>query len=121
MDIKVLDTDHSPKVVWTRAGEWLAYTADIYIVGTYDAGFRVAFSHAGSSVQVYVDDGTIPAAKVTVPNIGDRLAFQIVSVPVALPAGQHQLKLTFPTGFANINWINFLNRNCTPALTTGSR
>jgi len=30
------------------------------------------------------------------------------------------LKFTFPTDFANINWISFVNRNCTPAPTTGS-
>ncbi|WP_440950380.1 PKD domain-containing protein [Methanosphaerula subterraneus] len=110
VDIETLDTDRSPNVGWVRTGEWLAYTVNIGTAGTYDAGFRVASSHAGSSVQVYLDDGTTPVATVNVPNTGDWLAFQTVQVPVALPAGQHRLKLAFPTDYANINWIDFTPR-----------
>jgi hypothetical protein len=52
-------------------------------------GFRVASSHAGSSVQVYLDDDT---------------------TLVTLPAGQHRLILAFPTDYVNINWISFAPR-----------
>jgi PKD repeat protein len=110
VDIETLDTDRSPNVGWVRTGEWLAYTVNIGTAGTYDAGFRVASSHAGSSFQVYLDDGTTPIATVNVPNTGDWLAFQTISVPVTLPAGQHRLKLAFPTDYANINWIDFTPR-----------
>jgi len=110
VDIEVLDTDHSPNIGWIRAGEWLTYTVNITTDGTYDAGFRVASSHSGSSVQVYFDDGTIPVATVNVPNTGDWPAFQTVQVPVTLPAGQHRLKLTFPTDYVNVNWITFALR-----------
>jgi hypothetical protein len=78
MDIEVLDTDKSPNVGWIRAGEWL--------------------THAGSSVQVYVDNGTTPVATGNVSVLG------------TLPAGQHRLKLSFPTDFVTINWINFAPR-----------
>jgi len=87
VDIEVLDTDHNPNVGWTRAGEWLAYTVDISTADIYDAGFRVASSHAGSSIQMHVDDGTIPAVTVTVPDTGDWLAFQTISVPVDCQPG----------------------------------
>ena len=110
VDIEVLDTDGCPNIGWIRAGEWLAYTVNVATAGTYDAGFRVASSHSGSSIQVYVDDGTTPVATVTVPNTGDWPVFQTVSVPVTLPAGQHRLKLSFPTDFVNINWITFALR-----------
>ncbi|ACL17224.1 PKD domain-containing protein [Methanosphaerula palustris] len=110
VDIEQLDTDHSPNVGWIRSGEWLAYTVHVSTAGTYDAGFRVASSHAGSSVLVYVDDETTPVATVTVPNTGDWPIFRTVSVPVILPAGTHRLKLSFPTDFVNINWITFAQR-----------
>jgi PKD repeat protein len=107
VDIETLDTDRSPNIGWIRAGEWLTYTVNVNTAGTYDAGFRVASSHAGSSVQVYLDDGTTPIATVNVPNTGDWLTFQTVPVPVTLPAGQHRLSLLFPTDYVNINWISF--------------
>ncbi|WP_440950858.1 PKD domain-containing protein [Methanosphaerula subterraneus] len=107
VDLEVLDTDHSPSVGWTRAGEWLAYTMNIGTAGTYDAGFRVATSHDGSSIKVYLDDGTTPIATVNVPNTGYSAAFQTVSVPVTLPAGAHRLKFSFPTDYVNLNWITF--------------
>nr|WP_330217428.1 PKD domain-containing protein [Methanosphaerula palustris] len=107
VDIEQLDTDGSPNVGWIRAGEWLAYTVNVTTAGTYNAGFRVASSHSGSTVQVYVDDGTTPVATVSVPNTGDWPAFQTVSMPVTLPAGQHRLMLKFPTDYVNINWISF--------------
>ncbi|WP_440950736.1 PKD domain-containing protein [Methanosphaerula subterraneus] len=110
VDIEVLDIDHSPNVGWIRAGEWLAYTVNVTTAGTYDAGFRVASSHAGSSVQVYLDDGTTPVAMVNVPNTGDWPVFRTVPVQVTLPAGQHRLKLAFPTDYVNINWIGFAQR-----------
>jgi PKD repeat protein len=110
VDIEQLDTDGSPNVGWIRAGEWLGYTVNVNTAGTYDAGFRVASSHAGSTVQVYVDDGTTPVATVSVPNTGDWPVFQTVSALVTLPAGQHQLVLKFPTDYVNINWITFALR-----------
>ncbi len=110
VDLEVLDTDNSPNVGWVRTGEWLAYTVNVSTAGTYDAGFRVASSYTGSSVQVYVDDGTTPVATVTVPNTGDWPVFRTVSVPVTLPAGQHRLVLKFPTDYVNINWISFAQR-----------
>jgi PKD repeat protein len=107
VDLEVLDIDNSPNVGWVRTGEWLAYTVNVSTAGTYDAGFRVASSYTGSSVQVYVDAGTTPVATVTVPNTGDWPVFRTVSVPVTLPAGQHRLVLKFPTDYVNINWISF--------------
>ncbi|ACL17370.1 PKD domain-containing protein [Methanosphaerula palustris] len=107
VDIEQLDTDGSPNVGWIRAGEWLGYTVNVSTAGTYTAGFRVASSHTGSSVQMYVDDGTTPVATVSVPNTGDWPVFQTVQVPVTLPAGTHRLKFSFPTDFVNINWISF--------------
>ena len=111
VDIEQIDTNGSPNVGWIRAGEWLAYTVNVSTAGTYDAGFRVASSHAGSSVQVYVDGSTTPVATVTVPNTGDWPVFQTVPVPVTLPAGIHRLKLAFPTDYVNINWISFAQRS----------
>jgi hypothetical protein len=55
---------------------------NITTAGTYNAGFRVASSHADSSVEMYVDGWATP-----------------VSTP--------QFVLKFPTDFVNINWINF--------------
>jgi PKD repeat protein len=107
VDIEQIDTDGSPNVGWTRTGEWMTYTVNVVNAGTYTAGFRVGSSHAGSSVQAYLDDGTTPIATVNVPNTGNSGAFQTVAVPVTLPAGQHRLVLKFPTDYTNINWIAF--------------
>jgi hypothetical protein len=107
VDIEQLDTDGSPNVGWIRAGEWMGYTVNVASTGSYTAGFRVASSHSGSTINVYVDDTTTPVATVNVPNTGDWPAFRTVQVPVTLPAGQHRLKLSFPTDYVNINWVTF--------------
>lgn len=75
-----------------------------------NSGFRVGSSHSGSTVQGYVDDGTTPVATVNVPNTGAWPIIQTVSVPMVLSAGQHRLKLAFPTEFVNLNWITFTLR-----------
>jgi hypothetical protein len=80
VDIEVLDTDGSSNVGWIRAGEWLGYTVNVSTAGTYDAGFRVASSHSGEFIQVFVDGGTTPVATVNVPNTGAWPVFQTVSV-----------------------------------------
>ncbi|ACL17263.1 Carbohydrate binding family 6 [Methanosphaerula palustris E1-9c] len=115
VDIEQLDTDGSPNVGWIRSGEWLGYTVNVSTVGTYststyDARFRVASSHFGSSILVYVDNGTTPVANVSVPNTGDWQIFKTILVSIPLPAGQHRLVLKFPTDNVNINWITFTSR-----------
>src|SRR4029079_19654779 len=54
---------------WTRAGEWLQYTATVTTTGTYALELRVASASTGGIIRVDVD-GTDVTGPLTVPNTG---------------------------------------------------
>jgi len=100
-------------VGYTRAGEWLEYTADVTEAGTYDLSFRVAAAAAGGKFHVEVD-GADATGSLSVPNTGSSQTWTTITKNgVKLPAGTHVLRLAFDTAatngaLGNFNWFSIL-------------
>jgi len=104
----VSDTGGECAVGLTDPGEWVGFDVHVTTAGTYDLVLRVASgaepNGRPATVQVRLDDAVLAEA-VAVPALG-WTAYQDVVVPaVTLPAGNHRLRVTFSTGFANLNWL----------------
>jgi hypothetical protein len=95
-----------------KAGEWLEYTVDVPVAGTFDLGFRVANIRGGGSFNlVDTNGGTNLTGTVAVPNTGGWQTYQTVNRQVTLSAGIHVLRLNFlsnsSAGYVgNFNWVS---------------
>ena len=104
----------------TKLGEWVQYTVDVGASGSYRLEARVANSGSGARFQVMVDGTDV--GSVSVPNTGGWQAWQTVSTaPIALSAGQHQIRIVFSAvsstgGAGNFNWFRFAAEASTSTL-----
>jgi hypothetical protein len=93
-----------------RGGEWLLYTVDVATAGTYAIDLRIASSGPGGTVHLSLD-GTNLTGAWSLPDTGSWATWTTVTkTGIALPAGQHTLKLSIDTNgsggtAADINWI----------------
>jgi beta-glucosidase len=113
VDIKVTtDTSGAYNVKSVRAGEWLAYTVNVSMAGTYTLDLRVASSGTGGTVHFTVD-GTNVTGAIALPDTGGWSSWQTVSkTGVTLPAGTHVIKLIVDANgsggsAADLNWFRF--------------
>jgi subtilisin family serine protease len=88
-------------VGWVAAGEWLAYTVNIWTAGVYTAEFRVAAYGAGGSFHLEVD-GTNVTGTLNVPNTGDWQNWVTVRRDVTLPSGVRVVRLVMDSATAGI-------------------
>jgi len=106
------DTGGGWNVGWTRAGEWLLYTADVSATGTYALELRVASASTGGTLRVEVD-GVDVTGTLVVPNTGGWQAWQTIRKDgIALQAGRRRIRLVFvgagTNGITNVNFLRFL-------------
>ena len=104
----VSDTDGGCAVGLTDPGEWVAFDVHVPAAGTYEIVLRAASGFAPdgrpAALQLRLDDAVL-ADGVQVP-AGDWSRYRDVVVPgIELPAGNHRLRVTFATGYANLNWV----------------
>ncbi len=106
------------------AGEWVEYSVNVAVGGTYTGQFRVANGAAGGAFHVELD-GTNVSGSISVPNTGSNSTWQTISqAGVNLTSGQHILRLAFDTAASNsqvmnLNWFVFnLTQAQTPAAPT---
>lgn len=102
-------------VGFAKAGEFLEYTVNAPVSGTYNLGLRLANLHSGGSLHLEVNSVNLTGA-VAVPNTGNWQSYQTVNRDVTLNAGVNVVRLVFDqnssNGFvANVNWIKV---NSTP-------
>ena len=71
---------------WTRAGEWLNYTASVASTGTYTVTFRVASSGQGGTFHVEFNGSNVTGT-IAIPDTGGWQAWQNVTKTVTLAAG----------------------------------
>ena len=88
-------------VGWTAAGEWSKYTVSVSSAAKYNVHLRVA-STAAQTMQVSIGAAT---ASVSVPNTGGWQAWQTVSVPMSLGAGQQMMTVKWTTGGVNLRSV----------------
>jgi hypothetical protein len=51
-------------------------------------------------------DGIAESGPITLPNTGSWQAWQTISVPVTLTAGQQIMRIVIDKGGLNLNWMN---------------
>ncbi|QSZ67335.1 carbohydrate-binding protein [Methanofollis aquaemaris] len=91
-------------IAYAFPGEWLQYTVDVPRAGTYDAEFVVASAMSGQSMKVLVDGKEV--GTVTSPNTGSWGKFTTVKKSIALPAGEHAIRMAFG-GSLNLDKFSF--------------
>lgn len=93
-------------VGWIRSGEYLVYTVQVGQDGTYTAKFNAANPDAANKpIDVYVDG--VRAGTVQIGTTGSFWTYRQFTLPVALTAGTHQLKLAFPSDRFNLDYVEF--------------
>jgi CSLREA domain-containing protein len=112
-------------VGWTKAGEWLEYTADVAKAGTYTVDFRLASNGVGGKFHLEVD-GKDVTGQLAVPNTGGWQTWKSVTkTGVSLPAGKHVLRLVMDnvgaTGsVGNFNYMRFTAAAAAPVTVNTS-
>lgn len=101
------DVDGNLNVTGIGNGEWMDYTIEPYLTGTYNLNLRLASANNGAKFQIRGSDSSI-LATVTVPNTGGTQSWQTVSVSFPLTAGTKNIRIKSISNTAfNINWMEF--------------
>jgi hypothetical protein len=123
VDLKVVQNDTGGLYVgYTKAGEWLEYTVNVAVAGTYKIDFRVASGGSGGKFHLEVD-GANATGSLAVPNTGGWQTWKtITKTGVNLTAGTHVLRLAMESNGAtgsvgNFNYFTF-TKSSSP--TTGA-
>lgn len=98
------DVEGTCNIGATVAGEWVEYLIDVPYDGDYSLTLRVATNRTSTSISAAIDDASV--GSVSVPRKGWQV-YTDQSIPVTLTAGTHTLRITFDTGNANLNWVEF--------------
>jgi hypothetical protein len=95
-------------VGWIDSDEWMNYTVNIASRGEYRVNLRVASPNSTGQVCLFIDNQ--PATDtLDVPQTGGWQTWATLTIDrVPLPAGQHLLTVSFPTGGFNINRMEFI-------------
>jgi hypothetical protein len=118
------DSGGGHNVGWTRAGEWLKYTVNVAVSGTYRLETRVANLGTGARLRVEVD-GVDRTGPIAVPDTGGWQAWTTITTPgISLTAGQRIIRVVFDStgsggGAGNYNWFRFVEGTLTaPVMPT---
>src|SRR5439155_10700377 len=91
-----------------ETGEWLNYTVNVQSATNYDIELRVSSQFSTSAFHVEIDGQNVTGS-VVVPSTGDWNTFQWVGKKgIALPAGQHVLKVFADQQYFNLNSVRVL-------------
>jgi choice-of-anchor A domain-containing protein len=90
---------------WTTPGEWLEYDLSAAQAGVFDITARVGSALTGKTVRLSLDGTDLGV--VSVPSGGWTKFEDRTLVDVSVSAGAHVLRVTFPEGDANLNYLNF--------------
>ncbi len=99
------------------AGEWLEFTVDVATSGNYQLELRFATPKTGR--QVHVEFGGVNVSgPITLPNTGGWQAWQTLTVPVALTAGEQVMRVVIDGNGMNLNWVrlSLISVNLPPEL-----
>ena len=102
-------------VAFVKSSEWLVYSVDIEEAGDYTATFRASSPWAGREVWVWVDG--VLKAKVDVPETGSFDTYEDATATMALPAGNHYIRLQFVRDAQNIDYFTLEREGGGPTVT----
>lgn len=111
------DTDATPSVGWIAPGEWLRYTTAL-TAGTYTLNVRMSTPSAVPVPVRVLINGTL-AKTLSITSSGSYYTWKTYSftgVTVA-NSGPAVVRIEFPNGNVNFNWMEFVNTTPTPDTT----
>jgi len=93
---------------WTASGEWLEYTVDVEVAGTYSMDVRLACSETGRNLTFTIAGRTI-ANNLVVPATGDWQEWETVTAEdIELTSGIQILRVTIGgEDYVNMNHVTF--------------
>jgi hypothetical protein len=96
---------------WTDAGEWLTYDVHAAQAGTYDIALRLASATAGRRVALELDGRAL--GTLTAPSAGWQ-ALENRVLRASIGAGDHELRVLFTDGSANLNYLQVTRVDAPP-------
>ena len=88
------------------AGEWLAYSSDAALTGSYGCSL-IASSTSGATAHLTVD-GVDATGPFTIPITGGQSAFQSIALPnLSLTEGRREIRLVMASGIASVDRLDF--------------
>ncbi len=114
------DTDGTPSIGWITSGEWLRYTT-VLSAGTYNFNFRAGTPFASPVPVRVLINGTL-ATTLSLTNGTGYYAWKTYSVTgLNVPtSGPAVVRIEFPNGNLNFNWMEFISVSTTPDTTPPS-
>jgi hypothetical protein len=104
------DTGGGLNVGWIDNNDWLDYSVNVSVAGTYTVNYRVASTVATGKIQLTASGANFAT---NVPNTTGNQVWTTVTATVTLSAGVQTIRLTTLVGGFNFNWFE-LTTNGTP-------
>jgi len=117
VDLEVCtDIDGGNNLGFATAGEWLEYTVDVKIAGTYTLGVRAACDGDGRTIS-FTANGEAITEDISILNTGGWQDWYTEEVDVKLNAGVQILRLTVgKVDYVNINYLTFSSKGGLPSV-----
>lgn len=102
-------SEHGYNIGWMCAGEWTEYSVNVAAAGVYTLETRVASDATGGEFHVEFN-GVDRTGTLLIPVTGGWQAWQTVSTPVVLPAGEQVMRFVndSTSDEYNLNYFRFL-------------
>jgi O-glycosyl hydrolase len=114
------DTGGGFNVGYVKAGEWLEYTINVATAGSYDFDFRLAAASSNGKFHVAID-GVDVTGPLVVPNTGAWQTWKtLTKTGVALPQGQHVLRLAMDANGSSGSIGNFNSVTIKPSASAST-
>jgi hypothetical protein len=92
---------------WIENEEWIKYTVQVEETGIYDINLRIASPNSSGKIQLFLNDQALTSS-VSVTNTQGWKTWQTISITnIEIPSGSFILKLSFPLGGFNIEYLQF--------------
>lgn len=117
----VTDEGGGLNVGWIDAGDWMTYSVNIPVSGSYRVSYRVASANGGGLLQLEKAGGSPVYGSLDVPKTGAWQNWQTISHVVNLPAGQQSIGLAAKAGGWNLNWIKIESLNGASSSSSSSK
>ncbi len=99
------DTNGGQNIGYLDAGDYTEYRIQVNTSGNYTFQARVASLDSTGQIDVQLNGSSL--SLLTTPITGGWQTFTTITSSVYLTAGSHRLKLAFPAGGFNLNWVAF--------------
>jgi hypothetical protein len=98
---------------WIENGEWLRYSIDVEVGGSYDIRLRVASNNSAGSLRLNMNN-TVIANNVSIPNTGSEQNWETIEIKnIDISAGKQVFWIEVINGGFNLNQYIFLLDNTT--------